>query len=100
MLREFAPPACAGYNPFMAEHVRSEIVQELSDITGLEATSLTPEATLQELDIDSLDMVEFKQIVEDRYDVVLERDDFTGVVTIGNALDVILPRIAAGRLAA
>jgi acyl carrier protein len=100
MLREFAPPACAGYNPFMSEHVRSEIVQELSDITGLEATSLTSEATLQELDIDSLDMLEFKQIVEDRYDVVLERDDFTGVVTIGNALDVILPRIAAGRLAA
>jgi acyl carrier protein len=79
----------------MSYLVRSEIVQELSSITGLEPSSLIPEATLQELDIDSLDMVEFKQIVEDRYDVVLERDDFTGVVTIGNALDVILPRIAA-----
>jgi acyl carrier protein len=87
--------ARAGYNPSMSDHVRSEIVQELSSITGLDPGSLTPEATLQELDIDSLDMVEFKQIVEDRYDLVLERDDFTGVVTVGHALEVILPRIAA-----
>ena len=69
--------------------VRSEIVQELSEITGIEANSLMPDATLQDLDIDSLDLVEFKQIVEDRYEVLLERNDFTDVVTIGHALDVV-----------
>jgi acyl carrier protein len=72
-----------------APNVRSEIVQELSEITGIEADSLAPDATLQDLDIDSLDLVEFKQVVEDRYDVLLERDDFTEVVTIGHALDVV-----------
>jgi acyl carrier protein len=76
-----------------AQEIRSEIVQELSLITGIEAGSLTPDATLQELDIDSLDLVEFKQIVEDRYDILLEREDFTEVVTVGHALDAILPRI-------
>ena len=69
--------------------MRSEIVEELSEITGIDADSLTPEATLEGLDIDSLDLVEFKQVVEDRYDVVLERDDFKEVVTIGHALDVV-----------
>jgi acyl carrier protein len=69
--------------------VRSEIIQELSEITGIERDSLTPEATLQDLDIDSLDLVEFKQVVEDRYDVLLERQDFTEVVTVGHALDVV-----------
>jgi acyl carrier protein len=73
--------------------VRSELVEELSQITGIEAKSLTPDATLQELDIDSLDLVEFKQIVEDRYDVLLERKDFAEVATVGHALDAILPRI-------
>jgi acyl carrier protein len=69
--------------------VRSEIIEELSQITGIEADTLTPEATLQDLDIDSLDLVEFKQIVEDRYDLVLERQDFTDVVTVGQALDAV-----------
>jgi acyl carrier protein len=69
--------------------MRSEIVEELSEITGIDAGSLTPDATLEGLDIDSLDLVEFKQIVEDRYDLVLERDDFKEVVTIGHALDVV-----------
>jgi acyl carrier protein len=69
--------------------VRSEILEELSFITGIEVASLTPEAELQELDVDSLDMVEFKQIVEDRYDVLLERQDFAEVVTVGHALDVV-----------
>jgi acyl carrier protein len=71
------------------EVMRSEIVEELSEITGIDAGSLTPDATLEGLDIDSLDLVEFKQIVEDRYDLVLERDDFKEVVTIGHALDVV-----------
>jgi acyl carrier protein len=69
--------------------MRSEIIAELSEITGIDADSLTPEATLEGLDIDSLDLVEFKQVVEDRYEIVLERDDFTDVVTIGHALDVV-----------
>jgi acyl carrier protein len=71
------------------EQVRSEIVEELSEITGIEAASLTPDATLQDLDIDSLDLVEFKQVVEDRYEVLLERGDFAEVSTIGQALDVV-----------
>jgi acyl carrier protein len=69
--------------------VRSEIIEELSQITGLEAETLTPDATLQELDIDSLDLVEFKQIVEDRYELLLERQDFADVVTVGQALDAV-----------
>jgi acyl carrier protein len=72
-----------------AREVREEIIEELSQITGLERESLTPDATLQELDIDSLDLVEFKQIVEDRFDLVLERQDFTDVATVGHALDVV-----------
>jgi acyl carrier protein len=75
------------------EEVRGEIVEELSQLTGIEAKSLTPDATLQELDIDSLDLAEFKQVVEDRYDVQFERADFTGVVTVGHALDVMVGRL-------
>jgi acyl carrier protein len=74
--------------------VRGEIVQELSELTGIRPEHLTPDATLQELDIDSLDMAEFQQIVEDRYGVRLDREDFTNVVTVGQALDVTLTRLS------
>lgn len=69
--------------------MRVEIIEELSQITGIDRKSLTPDATLQDLDIDSLDLVEFKQIVEDRYDLLLERQDFTNVATVGQALDAV-----------
>jgi acyl carrier protein len=69
--------------------MRSEIIENLSEITGIDAGSLTADATLEGLDIDSLDLVEFKQVVEDRYDLVLDRDDFKEVVTIGHALDIV-----------
>jgi acyl carrier protein len=78
----------------VTETVRGEIVQELSELTGIEAERLTPDATLQELDIDSLDLAEFQQVVEDRYSVRLDRDDFTNVVTVGHALDVMLARLS------
>jgi acyl carrier protein len=69
--------------------MRTEIIEDLSQITGIGRESLTPDATLQDLDIDSLDLVEFKQIVEDRYDVLLGREDFTDVMTVGQALDAV-----------
>jgi acyl carrier protein len=75
------------------KEVRREIVRELSQLTGIQAESLTPDATLEELDIDSLDLVEFRQIVEDRYNVQLEREDFADVVTVGHALNVMLLRL-------
>jgi acyl carrier protein len=69
--------------------MRTEIIEDLSQITGIGRETLTPDATLQDLDIDSLDLVEFKQIVEDRYDLVLGREDFRDVVTVGQALDAV-----------
>jgi acyl carrier protein len=73
---------------------KEEIVGELSRLTGIAAERLAPGATFQELDIDSLDVVEFKQIVEDRYDVQFELDDFRGAATVGAALDVMVARLA------
>jgi acyl carrier protein len=75
------------------DDVRGEIVQELAELTEIEPARLVPEATLGELDIDSLDLAEFKMVVEDRYGVQFERDDFAGVTTVGHALDLMVARI-------
>jgi acyl carrier protein len=77
----------------VTDTVRGEIVTELSQLTGLDVESLTPDASLRDLDIDSLDMAEFQQVVEDRYDVHFSRDDFAGVETVGQALDAMVARL-------
>jgi acyl carrier protein len=75
-----------------AEEVRALIVDELCELADLKPEDITPEATLEDLDIDSLDLVELAQIIEERYEVRLERDDFKDVRTVGGAIDAIINR--------
>lgn len=78
-------------NPTDAE-VRKFIIGELAELIGLEPEEIKPDATLEDLDIDSLDLVELAQIIEERYDVRLEREDFKDVTTVGGALDAVVRR--------
>lgn len=75
-----------------ADEVRKLIVDELSELAGLQPEDIKPDATLEDLDIDSLDLVELAQIIEERYEVRLERDDFKDVNTVGGAIDAIVKR--------
>lgn len=77
-----------------ADEVRKLIVDELSELADLKPEEIKPEATLEDLDIDSLDLVELAQIIEERYEVRLERDDFKDVSTVGGAIEAIVNRCA------
>ena len=52
------------------------------------------ESTFEELDIDSLDLVELAQIVEDEYGVVLRAEDMKELKTVGDAIELIASRAA------
>ncbi|HEY4378269.1 MAG TPA: acyl carrier protein [Acidimicrobiales bacterium] len=54
-----------------------------------EATSFA-----DDLDADSLDLVEVVMTLEDRFDLKIPEDDLDGVKTIGEAADVVLARMA------
>lgn len=73
-----------------SDEVRKLIIDELSELADLNPADIKPEATLEDLDIDSLDLVELAQIIEERYEVRLERDDFKDVTTVGAAIEVIV----------
>ncbi len=53
---------------------------------------ITRETTFEELDIDSLDLVELAQIVEDEYGMVLKGEDMKELKTVGDAIDLIVSR--------
>ena len=70
------------------EQVQERVVEALASF-GPDASQITREATFEELDIDSLDLVELAQIVEDEYGVVLKGEDMKELKTVGDAIDLI-----------
>jgi acyl carrier protein len=74
-----------------SEQVEARVVETLASF-GPDASSITREATFEELDIDSLDLVELAQVVEDEYGVVLKGEDMKELRTVGDAIDMIVSR--------
>jgi acyl carrier protein len=62
---------------------------------GVDRSEITREATLEQLDIDSLDMVELGQTLHEELGIDLEPKHFENVTTVGQALTVIEGRAAA-----
>jgi acyl carrier protein len=67
--------------------VREALVQ-----FGPEADDIKLEATFEELDVDSLDLAELSQIIEDEYGVQLKGDDVGKIKTVGDAVDLVVQR--------
>jgi acyl carrier protein len=73
------------------EQVETRVVETLASF-GPDASQITRDATFEELDIDSLDLVELAQVVEDEYGVVLKCEDMKDLKTVGDAIDLITSR--------
>jgi acyl carrier protein len=74
-----------------AEQVEARVVETLASF-GPDADQISRESTFEELDIDSLDLVELAQVVEDDYGVVLKGEDMKELKTVGDAVDLIVSR--------
>jgi acyl carrier protein len=59
---------------------------------GTERSTLSREATLVDLDVDSLDLVELAQIVEDEFGIELRGDDVKDVRTVGDVVDLVVAK--------
>jgi len=61
---------------------------------GPDRSEVTREATLESLDIDSLDLAELSQIIEEEYGVSLKGSDVAEIKTVGDAVDLVVSRAA------
>ena len=59
---------------------------------GAEREQIKREATWEELDIDSLDLVELAQIVEEEYGVKMKEEDMKELKTVGDSVDFVAER--------
>jgi acyl carrier protein len=66
----------------------------LIDKFGIAAEEVRPEATFEELDLDSLDLVEFALAAEEEFGVRISDEDAEGFETLGDAVTVVESRLA------
>lgn len=68
------------------EEIETLVMETLTSF-GPERSTLTRTATLDEVDLDSLDVVELAQVLEDECDIEVDPEKYVGVVTIGDLID-------------
>jgi acyl carrier protein len=74
------------------EQVQETIFKALATF-GPDPDDITLEATLGELDVDSLDLAELSQILEDEFGVALKSSDAAQIKTVGDAVDLVAARV-------
>ena len=74
-----------------SESVEKVIFDGLAEL-GAERESLARDATFEALEVDSLDLVELAQIVEEEFGVKIANDDLASLQTVGDAIDFVLAK--------
>jgi acyl carrier protein len=68
---------------------------KLDEIKVEDAATATMDTTWEELDVDSLDLVELVQSLEDEYGVRIEDEQLKGVKTVGDAVRLVVAQPGA-----
>lgn len=75
-----------------AKRVEDVVVEALVEL-GVDRAAIDREATFESLDVDSLDLVELTQVVEERLGVEIRGDEAKELATVGAAVDLIAARV-------
>jgi acyl carrier protein len=66
------------------------------EVLSVDEGTVTEEARFKEdLDADSLDLVELVMGLEERFDITVPEEDLEGVATVGQAVDLVLGKVAS-----
>jgi acyl carrier protein len=74
------------------QDIETMVIESLASF-GADPEALTRDATLDSVDVDSLDLVELTQVVEETYKIDLENADFKKIKTVGDVVDLVIARV-------
>jgi acyl carrier protein len=74
------------------EEIEGRVFKALEEF-GAEPDQIGPDAEFEAMDVDSLDLVELAQIVEDEYGVQLKGEDMEGVKSVRQAVDLVMSKL-------
>ena len=69
-----------------------QVVTEALVSFGTDADQINPDATFEALDVDSLDLAEMAQIIDDKFGVELNGNDVKGIEKIGDLVALVVAR--------
>jgi acyl carrier protein len=73
------------------ERVEQVIFDGLAEV-GAERDAINRDASFEDLDVDSLDLVEIAQIIEDEFGVELEGEAVADLTNVGQVIDLVVAR--------
>ncbi len=76
------------------EQVEKVVYDALAEI-GPSRDQITRDATFEDLDVDSLDLAEVSQVVEEEFGVTLKGEDVEQLKTVGDSIDLIHQRASS-----
>ncbi len=78
------------------EQIQERVIEALVEF-GEERENLSPTAKFADLDVDSLDLVELAQIVEDEYGIEVKDSDLDQIETVGDVVEMVAKRASVSR---
>lgn len=63
------------------------------EVLGVPAEEVTKEATFEELQADSLDLVELVMALEEAFEITVDESELDGVTTVGQAFSLVTSKI-------
>ena len=74
----------------MADKILEDLAVILEEVAGVKAEDVTPEKSfVDDLDVDSLSMVEVAMAVEEKFNAKIPDDKLAELKTVGDAVDYI-----------
>ena len=74
----------------MSEDIQAGLAEILEEVAGVAPADATPEKSFTEdLDVDSLSMVEIATEVENKFGVAIPDDELANIKTVGDAINYI-----------
>jgi acyl carrier protein len=78
------------------EEALSALREVAIEVLSVDGDAVTEQARFKEdLDADSLDLVELVMGLEERFDISVPEEDLEDVATVGQAVDLVLAKVAA-----
>jgi acyl carrier protein len=63
------------------------------EVLAVEADKISKDTTFEDLDADSLDLVELVMALEEEFDVAVGEEELEGIDTVGKAYDLIVDKL-------
>lgn len=69
--------------------IRDELVSLANENLDIDFSNVDMNTKLADLDIDSIDMLDFIMVVEDKYDIEFDEDELDEIETLGDIAELI-----------